>query len=243
MHSDTVQVEEEEGKEEERTKKLAKKEKHDGEVAGKHEGEDEEEFASKEKRMREELESAKQVAYKVSCELETTKGELVNATAKGNELGDKVTKLNDQLLQSQKEHKDAVEAGSVMKKQLEGLKGDYTAKVQECENTLQTANEEFASKEKRMREELESAKQAADKISFELETTKGELEIATTKGKELGNEVKELKNQMFKNQNVFQYAIGLQNLKPTTDKSISERLVAVGAMLETVKKAFNTYPK
>jgi hypothetical protein len=162
--------------------------------------------------------------------------QLVSATAKGNELGDKVTKLNDQLLQSQKEHKDAVEAGSVMKKQLEVLKGEYTAKVQECENTIHTANEEFASKEKRMREELESAKQAADKVSFELETTKGELEIATTKGKELGDEVKELKNQMFKNQNVFQYAIGLQNLKPTTDKSISERLVAVGAMLETVKK-------
>ncbi len=47
-----------------------------------------------------------------------------------------------------------------------------------------------------MSEELASTKKAADKVSAELEGTKGKLDKAATKGKELGDEFKELKKQM-----------------------------------------------
>jgi chromosome segregation ATPase len=142
--------------------------------------------------MSAELASTKKAADKVSAELESTKGKLDKATTKGKELGDEVKELKGQLSQSQKEHDAAVKAGSVLSQQLECLKGEYAAKVQEYESTIKTANEEFASKEKQMSAELASTKKAADKVSAELESTKGKLDKATTKGKELGDEVKDL---------------------------------------------------
>jgi hypothetical protein len=51
-----------------------------------------------------------------------------------------------------------------------------------------------------MTAELASTKKAADKVSAELESTKGKLDKATTKGKELGDEVKEQKVQLSQSQ-------------------------------------------
>jgi hypothetical protein len=51
---------------------------------------------------------------KVSAELESTKGKLDKATAKGKELGDELKELRGQLSQSQKEHYAAEKAGSAL---------------------------------------------------------------------------------------------------------------------------------
>jgi chromosome segregation ATPase len=139
--------------------------------------------------MTAELTATKKAADKVSTELESTKGKLEKATAKGKELGDEVKELKVQLSQSQKEHDAAVKAGSALSQQLECLKGEYAAKAQEYECTMKAANEEFANKEKQMTAELTATKKAADKVSTELESTKGKLEKATAKGKELGDQM------------------------------------------------------
>ena len=110
--------------------------------------------------------------------------------AANKQLRDEVKELKGQLSQSQKERDAAVKAGSALSQQLECVKGEYAAKVQEYDSTIKTANEEFASKEKQLTTELASTKKAADKVSAELESTKGKLDKATAKGKELGDEVK-----------------------------------------------------
>jgi chromosome segregation ATPase len=151
-----------------------------------------EEFASKEKQLSAELASTKKAADKVSTELESTKGKLEKSTAKGKELSDEVKEVKGQLSQSQKEHDAAVKAGNALSQQLESLRGEYAAKVQEYECTIKTANEEFASKEKQLSAELASTKKAADKVSTELESTKGKLEKSTAKGKEFVDEINRL---------------------------------------------------
>jgi chromosome segregation ATPase len=91
-----------------------------------------EDFANKEKQMTTELTATKKAADKVSTELESTKGKLEKASAKGKE-------IESQLSQSQKEHDAAVKSGSALSQQLERLKGDYAAKAQEYECTIKKA--------------------------------------------------------------------------------------------------------
>jgi chromosome segregation ATPase len=164
-------------------------------------------FAFTMKQMSEELASTKQAADKVSDELEGTKDKLGKATTKGKELGDEVEELKGKLSQSQKEHDAAVKAGSVLSQQLEGLNGKHAAEVQEYERKIKTASDDFAFTMKQMSEELASTKQAADKVSDELEGTKDKLGKATTKGKELGDEVEELKGKLSQSQKEHDAAV------------------------------------
>jgi chromosome segregation ATPase len=71
-----------------------------------------------------------------------------------------------------------------------------------------------------MTAELASTKKAADKVSAELESTKGKLDKATAKGKELGDEVKELKGQLSQSQKEHDAAV-------KTGSALSQQLECV----------------
>ena len=102
-----------------------------------------EEFAAKEKQMTADIAAVNISLQNVSAELESTKGKLDKATAKGKELGDEVKELKGQLSQSQKEHDAAVKSGSALSQQLECVKGEYAAKVQEYESATQKLQTEL----------------------------------------------------------------------------------------------------
>ncbi len=135
---------------------------------------------------------------------EISKNELVNALEEAKETSRSM--MND-LSTTHQSLVMTTAAHNSVAQQLECVKGEYAAKVQEYDSTIKTANEEFASKEKQLTTELASTKKAADKVSAELESTKGKLDKATAKGKELGDEVKELKGQLSQSQKEHDAAV------------------------------------
>ncbi len=59
-----------------------------------------------------------------------------------------------------------MQAGSRQSQQLEDLNGEHTAKVQEYERKIKTANDDIAFTRKQMSEELASKKKAADEVAL-----------------------------------------------------------------------------
>jgi chromosome segregation ATPase len=116
---------------------------------------------------------------RLSAELDSIEDKLDTSTAKGEKPSDEVKELKSQLSQSQKEHNATIKARIELETQLELLKGEYATKAQEYESTIKTANDEFAAKEKQLRLEMASTKNAADALSKELESTKVKLDKAT----------------------------------------------------------------
>ncbi len=74
---------------------------------------------------------------------------------------------------------------------------------------------------------MASTNNAADKVSAELESTKGKLDNATATGKELGDEVKKLKGQLQREKddcadNMQEYERKLKALFDTKEKRMTE---------------------
>jgi chromosome segregation ATPase len=118
---------------------------------------------------------------------------LRRATDSERKLGDDFKELELQLSHSQY-------ALRRQSQQLEDLNGEHAAKVQEYEGKIKTDNDQFERTRKTMSIHTVIKKAAADKVSAELLITKEQLDEATAKGKELGDEAKELGRQLSQTQ-------------------------------------------
>ena len=113
---------------------------------------------------------------------------------------DSERKLDDEFKELQLQLSHSQYALRSQSQQLEGLKGEHAAKVQEYEGKIKTDNDQFERTRKKMSMDTAIKNAAADKVSAELVSTKEQLYEATTKGKELGDEAKELGRQLSQTQ-------------------------------------------
>jgi hypothetical protein len=134
-------------------------------------------------------------------------------------LVEEVKELKVQLSQSPTEHGAAVKAESTQSKQLE-------------------------SREHRLTKELALIKKASDRMSAELDMTKGKLDKVTATGMELSGEVKELKGQLARSQKEHdaamkaRSALAIQQVKDQLSRSQKEHDAVKKAQSKTATEEF-----